>query len=155
MLGLGIIPFYYLIAGKTNHFFTSKTAGLLTMIFFISAVLSYFRQNKSLNFYSFSIDTNRQQNLKIIRHILKNHGWTIDKSDSNIIQAIGNGFRNNLDLRSWSELMTFEISDKKIKVNSICNPDGWIGQAFSFGKNRQNIRDFETLFLQESKSYYA
>ena len=153
MLGLGIIPFYYLITGKTDHFFTSKAAGLLTIIFFIIAVLSYIRLSKSLNFCSISTDTNRQQNLKIIRHILKNHDWTIDKSDSNLIQAIGNGFRNNLELRSWSELMTFEVSDKEIKVNSICNPDGWSTQAFSFGKNRQNIRDFETLFLQESKSY--
>lgn len=86
--------------------------------------------------------------MKIVKNILRDHNWTIEKSDTNFIQASGNGFRKKTDLRSWSEFMTFEFTENEIKLNSICNPDGLIAQAFSFGKNRQNIRDFKELFYK-------
>jgi hypothetical protein len=41
--------------------------------------------------------------------------------------------------------MTFKLTQGEIKMNSICDPGGR-AQFADFGKNKQNIRDFETLF---------
>jgi hypothetical protein len=148
MIGFGIIPLYFWMTGKTDLLFTLTMAILLASSFFIVAIILYLRQKRSLNYYSIPSDLNTGEKNKIVREILRDHNWAYKINKHNLVQAEGNGFRSNLDLRSWSELLTIEISNNDIKVNSICNPDGWIAQAFSFGKNRQNTRDFEMIFLQ-------
>jgi len=148
LTSFGVIPLYFWIAGKTNHYFTSKTAILLALSFLFLTLIVFLRQKRSLNFYSISSDLDIKTKNKIVKEILLEHRWTFTKNNQKFVQAEGNGFRNNFDLRSWSELLTIEVNKSEIKINSICNPDGWIAQAFSFGKNKQNTRDFEMIFLQ-------
>ena len=148
MIVFGVIPVFFWVTGNTNHLFTSTMAILLACSFFVLTIIAFIRQKRSLNFYSIPSYLGTGEKNKIIREILRDHNWAYKINKHNFIQAEGNGFRNNLDLRSWSELLTIEISRNEIKVNSICNPDGWIAQAFSFGKNTQNTRDFEMIFLQ-------
>ena len=148
LTGFGVIPLYFWIGGKTNHHFTSTMAILLAVTFFSLTLIVFLRQKWSLNFYSIPSSLDIKLKNKLVKEILLEHKWAITKNHPKFIQAEGNGFRNNFDLRSWSELLTIEINKHEIKVNSICNPHGWIAQAFSFGKNKQNTRDFEMIFLQ-------
>lgn len=145
----GCIPFFYLIAGKTNHNLTPKTTLIMTSIFWLITLWSLIKQKNGLRFYSISKVGTTKINMQITRKILREHNWQIVQSTSNFIQADGYGFREKIDLRSWGELLTIQITSNEILVNSICDPDGFFAQFISFGKNKQNVRDFEMLYLQE------
>lgn len=149
MFLFGCIPFYYLIAGKTNHHLTPKVTLITMSIFWLITLWSVIKQRKGLRFYSISTEDTVKRNMQITRKILRKHNWQIVQSTSNFIQASGFGFRDKIDLRSWGELLTVQIKSNEILVNSICNPDGNFAQFISFGKNKQNVRDFEMLYLQE------
>ena len=148
MFMFGCIPFFYLIAGKTNHNLTPKTTLIIMSIFWLITLWSFIKQKNGLRFYSISTDGTVKLKMRITRKILREHNWQIVQSTSNLIQANGFGFRDKMDLRSWGELLTIQITPKQILVNSICNPDGKFAQFVSFGKNNQNVRDFEILYLQ-------
>ena len=148
MFMLGCIPFYYIITGKTNHNLTPKITLIMMSIFWLITLWSYIKQKKGLRFYSILPVGTIKMNMQITRKILREHNWQIVQSTSNLIQANGFGFRDKMDLRSWGELLTIQITPKQILVNSICNPDGKFAQFVSFGKNNQNVRDFEILYLQ-------
>jgi hypothetical protein len=115
--------------------------------FLLFGILSFVKQKSALRFYSITTNNSDKVNAKIIKTILREHGWQGVKIADNTIQARGHGFRHKLDLRTWAELMTFELNHGEIKVNSICDPDGR-AQFADFGKNKQNVRDFEILFLR-------
>ncbi len=149
MFMFGCIPFYYLIMEKTNHNLTPKITLIMMSIFWLFAFWSFIKQKKGLRFYSISTDGTVKLNMQITRKILREHNWQITQSTSNFIQADGFGFRDKIDLRTWDELLTIHIKSNEILVNSICNPDGPFAQFLSFGKNNQNVRDFEMLYLQE------
>jgi hypothetical protein len=149
LLGMGMIPFCFWIAGSTNHHFPPIAAILSGCAFLILAVLIFLVQKNALKFHSIVSRLDMKTKNKIVRDILREHKWTYVKNQYNQIQAEGHGFRDKIDLRTWSELITISIERDKINVSSICNPDAFFPQALSFGKNKQNIRDFENLFLQK------
>lgn len=153
MFMFGCIPFYYLIAGKTNHNLTPKITLIMMSIFWLITLWSFIKQKKGLRFYSISTDGTVKRNMQITRKILREHNWQIVKSTSNFVQANGFGFRDKIDLRSWDELLTVQIKSNEILVNSICSPDGNFAQFISFGKNKQNVSDFEVLYLQEKLNF--
>ena len=145
IFGFGLIPLYFLFTDKPLFFPWINI--LISTSFLAIAILSFYKQRKSLQFYSITNTKNKQIAFKACRKILKENGWNIDKQSSNMIQATGFGFRNGIDLRSWSEMLTIIIEKDSIKINSICDPDGHFTQFVSFGKNKQHILDFERLFL--------
>jgi hypothetical protein len=150
LLGLfSLIPIYFLLSKKTNHRLTAETLIITAIAFSLLALIIFIKQNKSLKYYSILSDLPLKTKHQIIKEILKSHNWRVEANKQNHIRATGNGFKNDLDLRSWSELIFIELKNKEILVNSICNPDNIFAQTFSFGKNRQNIRDFEFLYLEK------
>jgi hypothetical protein len=149
MFLLGCIPFYHLVLGKTNQNLTPSITLLVMSIFWLATLGSFIKQRNGLRFYSISTGKTVKLNMQITRKILRETNWQITKSTSNFIQAEGLGFRDKVDFRSWGELLTIQLRPNEILVNSICNPDGKFAQFVSFGKNKQNLRDFEMLYLQE------
>jgi len=147
---MGAVPLCFWIAGSTNHYFPPIAAILSGCAFLILAGLIFLAQKNSLKFHSIVSDLDMKTKNKIVRDILREHKWTYVKNEYNQIQAEGHGFRETFDLRTWSELITILVESDKIYVNSICNPDGFFPQVISFGKNKQNVRDFENLLLQKS-----
>ena len=154
LLVFSITFFYYLIAGKTNHHFTALAAFLLMLFFLIIAVLAFYKQRKALLFHEIPCNVNNEKAMEACIIILKYYGWEIEKKTKSFIQATGKGFRGTLDLRTWSEMITIAVTSNGISVNSICNPDDWFAQFVSFGKNKQNIRDFEK-FIKEALNIQA
>ncbi len=149
MFMLGCIPFYYLITGKTSHNLTPKITLIMASVFWLITLWSFIKQKKGLRFYSISKVGTIKMNMQITRKILRDHNWQIVQSTSNFIQADGYGFRDKIDLRSWGELLTIQITPNEILVNSICSPNRSFAQFVSFGKNTQNVKDFEMLYIQE------
>lgn len=148
LICFGLIPFKSWVAGKTTSYSLAVSEVLLMVVFFSLGIILYLNQKRSLNYYSIPCNLDVRAKGKIIKQILKDHKWISTKNHKNLIQAEGNGFRDNLDFRTWSELITIEVNKNEIKINSICDPDGVMPQIFSFGKNKQNRLDFEILFLE-------
>ena len=147
MAFFALIPFYFFITIQTNQYLTLLNTILASSFFFLFALYAFIVQKKALRFYSLNTNNREAKNGEIIVTILSENGWHVIKNEKNIIQATGHGFRHKLDLRTWSELMTFQLNATEIKVNSICNPNDR-AQFISFGKNKQNIADFEILYLK-------
>lgn len=149
LTALGIIPLYFWLSGKTNQHLTTVMTIVSGLALFLLALVAFLRLKRSLRFYQIISDKDVKTKTKIVKSILRDHKWIYTKNNYKHIQATGNGFRDNFDLRTFSELFTIEIDKQEIRINSICDP-GASSQSFSFGKNRQNIRDFEFLFLQRA-----
>ena len=152
LTALGIIPLYFWMSGKTNQQLTTVMTVVSGTALFLLALVAFLRLKRSLRFYQIISDKDVKTKIKIAKSILRDHKWIYTKNNYKHIQATGNGFRDNFDLRALSELFTIEIDKQEIRINSICDPGASsilsMSQSFSFGKNRQNIRDFEFLFLQ-------
>lgn len=154
MFAHGCIPFVFWVLKKTNQNLTPTTTLIAFISFWAVAIWSFRKQKNGLRFYAISTDCSVSDNMTIIRNILRENKWHIVKSTSNYIQADGSGFRVGFDLKSWGELLTVQITNDTILINSICSPDGMFAQFISFGKNKQNVRDFEMLYLQEKRNFY-
>lgn len=141
------------MAGKTSRNLPAITLILAASFFLFLTILMLVKQKNVLKFYSITSHLDTKTKNKIVRDIFREHKWMYVKNKHNYIQVTGNGFRDNIDLRTWSELMTVIVYSDKIDINSICDPDHFFAQAVSFGKNKQNIRDFEMLFLQKILEY--
>jgi len=149
LTGFGIIPILFWATGNTNHNFTPLMANGIGLIFLIIAGLVFYLQRRRLQYQTLATDISLELKNKIVRMILRDDGWHYVRNEYNFIQVDGNGFKkDSLDLRTWSEMMTFELTSENILVNSICDPDGYFSQPFSFGKNKQNVQDFERIFKE-------
>lgn len=149
----GIIPILFWVTDNTTHYFTPLMAKGVGLSFLSIAGLVFYLQRRRLQYQELATDLPLAVKDKIVRIILGDFGWRYIKNDYNFIQVAGNGFRKDrLDLRTWSEMMTFQLTTKNILINSICDPDGLFPQPFSFGKNKQNVQDFELLFKEYVKS---
>jgi hypothetical protein len=149
MFSFSLIGLFFLLTRNDDYSF-SKQLILSILFFFLLGIAAAIKQYLSLQYYIIKTDQPIAIKRKIIKDILKKCNWKITKDNYNFIQAEGNGFSSKIDFRTWFDLMTFEIFSEEIKINSIPNPDDWGGQPLSFGKNRQNIKDFEILFLNEA-----
>jgi len=147
-----IVPLYFLLASKPSKFLTPTMEILIASFFALLSLWSFLRQKRALRFYRIDsqLDTNIKN--KIVREILREHHWTYSVSKRNYLEATGDGFREKIDLRTWSHLLTIVVDREGILINSICDPDGLFPQPYSFGKNKQNITDFEILFFQKTYS---
>ncbi len=150
LLVITLIPLYILFTRQTTRFLTNTDAIVAASISGCLTVIAWFIQKRALKFYTI----NATKKYEIIIDILKAHGWIVTHKSKTLIQATGHGFRHKLDLRTWSELMTFELSTDFVKINSICNPDDK-AQFTSFGKNKQNMADFEILYLKLLSGTYS
>jgi hypothetical protein len=147
LTGFGVIPIVFWATGNTNHNLTPLKANGIGIIFLVFAGLVFYLQRQRLQYQILATDIPLKLKNKIVRTILRDHGWSYVRNEYNFIQVNGNGFRKeSLDLRTWFEMMTFELNSEGILVNSICDPDGLFPQPFSFGKNKQNVQDFGRLF---------
>jgi hypothetical protein len=94
------------------------------------------------------VDTNldKETSYKIAKLTLETLQWPIIKlGDTKYLQAT-NPFN---DIRTWGdEMITIIISNNTVLVNSMCNLNyGRMAQAaFSFGKNKQNVKKFIDTF---------
>jgi hypothetical protein len=147
---MGTVPLCFWVAGSTNQNFPPVAAILSGCFFLLLSGILFIKQKNGLKFYSIPSNLDNKTKNKIIREILREYKWTYIKNEYNYIQVEGTGFRDTLDLRTWSELLTIVVENDKIEINSICNPDGFFPQVFSFGKNKQNIKDFEMHLLRKS-----
>ena len=150
LLVITLVPLYILFTRQTTRYLTDTYAIVAASILFLFTVTAWAAQKRALRLRSI----NATKNSVIVIDILKAHGWIITHKSKTLIQATGHGFRHKLDLRTWSELMTFAFSSDVVKINSICNPDDK-AQFTSFGKNKQNMADFEILYLKLLSGTYS
>jgi hypothetical protein len=145
MAALGVIPVAIYLTGWAAQYLTSFVCLSAASVLFLAATVASIKQKWALRFHTIHTNNSSKVNAQIIRAILQEHGWQSVSITDDFLQATGHGFRHKLDLRTWAELMTFKLTQGEIKMNSICDPGGR-AQFADFGKNKQNIRDFETLF---------
>ena len=132
--------------GWLNQFITPFISLSAATLFVTIGVVAFIKQKKALRYYSIPTYNSIKVNAGIIKTILREYGWQAVKITDDIIQAKGHGFRHKLDSRTWAELMTFKLEHSEIKVNSICDPNER-AQFIDHGKNKQNVQDFERIFL--------
>ena len=146
---IGLIPLFFWVTGRTTQFFPPFATILSGLFILFSAILAAAKQKSNLKFYSITSDIDTKTKNIIVRDILRKYKWTFIANKHNFIQAEGFGFNDKFDLRTWSEFITITIDKDSIKINSICNPNDFLPQAItSFGKNKQNISDFEKIFFE-------
>jgi hypothetical protein len=144
LVAIGFIPFYYLITGQANENLPARILVGLCVILFLSAFAFFLWLRRSLKFISIISDQDIHTKTKVIRKILRDHHWSYKKNTTNFIQAVGGGFRDEFDMRTWSDQLTITILSDKILVNCICEPVS--AQPFTFGKSKRIVKDFEILF---------
>jgi hypothetical protein len=148
LTGLAIVPLYFFFTGRISKAVPTEALLISSFILFFISIVAFIRLRNSLRFHTIYTDLNKGDSIQVIRKIFIDHNWISTQSKRYPMQMTGNGFNSSsFDFRSWGEMMTVEFGNRKIYVNSICDPDGLLGQAFSFGKNRQNVKRFEILFL--------
>ncbi len=143
---LGIIFLLIYFIGWLNQFITHFISVSAAILFLVIAIVAFIKQNIALRYYLIITQNSTKVNAGLIKTILREHGWQAINITDDIIEAKGHGFRHKLDLRTWAELMTFELNHNEIRVNSICDPNAR-AQIVDFGKNKQNVEDFERIFL--------
>ena len=146
MVTLGLIFLVIFFVGWLSQFLTPFITVSAAILSIIIAIVAFIKQKRALRYYSINTHKSSKVNAGVIKTILREHGWQAVNIADYMIQARGHGFRHKLDLRTWEELMTFELHNGEIKVNSICYPGGR-AQFIDSGKNKQNVEDFEGLFL--------
>ncbi len=118
----------------------------------LPALLLYLIQKRRLKFKIYNTVVSRELFKKTVLQTAGELNWTIENLTNNYMVAVS-GLRGG----SRGELITIIRNDKKILVNSICDPDNIMISVASWGNNRKNVRSFivnlENM-LRENNGYY-
>ena len=105
------------------------------IVIFSLGFIFFFIQWNALRFEVFSTNKERKEILRIIRETGRELKWDIYSVQKHSIQARTNPKWTS---GSWGEMITIYLIDKKVYVNSICDP-GRFGAIYSNGRNRKNV----------------
>jgi len=106
-------------------------------------IFLYFLQKSRLKFKEVHTNLNKQQLLKIIEKVAIKLEWNAHFSNSSVIVVKTHpGFLSG----SWGEQITILFDNKKVLINSICDP-AKKSSIVSMGRNKQN----ENLLITEIK----
>jgi hypothetical protein len=124
---------------------------LLTgFILIIPTIIFYFIQKNRLRFREFHIDHNVDDFNKALVKTARELQWQFENLEENFTRA----HRKWNWTSSWGEMITIIRDDKKILINSICDPDAIFISVISYGWNAKNIKTFISnlsCFTQQEK----
>ncbi len=104
---------------------------------FLLAIIFYFIQKKRLQFHEIEIFQTVDDFNEAINRTAAELNWKIEKHNQHFIKA----FRPWNWTGSWGEMITIFRNDKKILINSICDPNSY-SSVISYGWNKRNIISF-------------
>jgi hypothetical protein len=104
---------------------------------FILAIIFYFIQRRRLQFREFEIAQTVEDFSEALKRTVIELEWTIDEHNQHFVKAT----RTWNWTGSWGEMITIIRDDKKILINSICDPKS-ISSVASYGCNKRNIKSF-------------
>jgi len=134
-----IIPLTFIFLHLKDYFEnTPKPIRSGEIWFFIIPTLIgiwfYYIQKKRLKFKEVNTSLNRTELNKIIEKVANELEWTLNLTKSKIIVAKTHpSFLSG----SWGEQITILFDNRKVLVNSICDPDKK-SSLVSMGRNKQN-----------------
>jgi hypothetical protein len=116
---------------------------LLFLIFPLLTLLAYFNKRQELRLREIQTTLSKQANYHFVKDTLKVLGWHIKVDNTGFIEA----YTDNFGFWTWrDQMVSILIEDNKISFNSINNVDTYATQAFSWGQNSRNIKQFREIF---------
>ena len=134
-----IIPLAFIFLHLKDYFENTPKSIKSGEIWFFTiptliGILFYYIQKRRLQFKEVNTSLNRTELNKIIEKVANELEWTLNLTKSKIIVAKTHpSFLSG----SWGEQITILFDNKKVLVNSICDPDKK-SSLVSMGRNKQN-----------------
>jgi hypothetical protein len=130
-----VFAFLYLDAyfGNTPNRINSEWIWFLVVPTLIG-ILFYYLQKKRLKFKEVKTSLSRKELNEIIERIANELEWTLFFKNSKVIVA---KTHPSFFSGSWGEQITILFDNRKVLVNSICDPDKQTS-VVSMGRNKQN-----------------
>jgi len=146
----------FILGGLTIFFFISifkiyiKKVGhynspyfLLFLFFPILTLIAYMNLRQELRLTELKTSLSKHDNYKMTKETLKTLGWQVKVDNKGFIEA----YTDNFGFWTWTDQMvSVFIEDKRIMFNSVCNVDTFATQAFSWGQNSRNKKQFAETF---------
>ena len=126
---------------KVGH--NSSPYFLLFLFFPVLTIISYLNLRRELRLTELKTGLSKHDNYKTTKETLKTLGWHIKVDNKGFIEA----YTDNFGVWTWTDQMiSIFLEDNKIMYNSVCNVDTFATQAFSWGQNTRNKKQFADTF---------
>lgn len=142
--GLTLFFLFLIVRGFINRQGHHDSPYCLLFLFFpLLTLLAYISKRQELRLKEIQTTLSKQDNYTGVKDTMKVLGWHIKVDNKGFIEA----YTDNFGIWTWTDQMvSVLIGDNKILFNSIGNVDTYATQAFSWGQNSRNIKQFRETF---------
>jgi hypothetical protein len=142
--GLTLLFSVIIIRGFINQVGHYNSPYFLVFLFFpILTIITYLNLRRELRLTELKTGLSKHDNYKTTKEALKTLGWHIKVDKKGFIEA----YTDNFGFWTWTDQMvSVFIEDNRILFSSVCNVDTFATQAFAWGQNTRNKKQFAETF---------
>lgn len=140
LLLAGLSLFIAFLMGKDLVKASYYSSPLLILLTFpMASLVLFIKQYRSLNLKEIFTGLTKEENHQLVRDALRALGWSVKINNKGFIEA----YTNEWGWWTWvDQMISIAITDNEILFNSISNVDSFATQAFTWGQNWRNKRNF-------------